>query len=62
MRGAPNARGTVNMLAPYFVAVEGEGFAVLQAANKADALQMFLRAIHWPHGRAIPRHVATRCA
>ena len=31
------------MLAPYFVAVEGEGFAVLQAANKADALQLFLR-------------------
>lgn len=50
------------MLAPYFVAVDGEGFAVLQAASKADALQMFLRAIHWPHGRAIPRHVATRCA
>lgn len=49
-------------MSSYFVAVDGEGWAILPAANKADALQMFLRAIHWPHGRAIPRHVATRCA
>ncbi len=50
------------MLFPYFVIVEGEGYATLQAASKADALQMFLRAIAWPHGRPIPRHVATRIA
>lgn len=56
------AWGAVNMLFPYFVAIDGEGYAVVQAANKSDALQMFLRAIAWPHGRAIPRHVATRCA